>query len=118
MVKTIVRTDEVIGVNVKNAQGENLGKIEEIVLDKLTGEARYVVLSFGGILGMGDKLFALPWNAIHYNDNHDCFMLSIDKEKLKMAPGFDKDHWPDMANTTWSRSIYSFYGLQDKRRAA
>src|SRR5690348_9823020 len=89
---SVVKTKEVIGVSVKNAQNESLGKIEEIILDKLSGNVRYVVLSFGGVLGMGDKLFALPWNAIHYDEDLDSFILNIDKEKLKNAPGFDKNN--------------------------
>ena len=108
----LVKTREVVGISVKNTQKESLGKIEEIILDKLSGNVRYVVLSFGGVLGMGDKLFALPWNAIHYDDDLECFLLNVDKEKLKNAPGFNKNDWPDMADQAWGRSIHDYYGTR------
>jgi hypothetical protein len=107
---TVVKTDEVIGVDVKNLQHENLGEIEEIVLDKTKGIVRYVVLSFGGFLGLGDKYFALPWNAIHYDENEECFILNIDKERLKNAPSFDKNNWPDMSDRQFAEKIYTYYG--------
>ncbi len=103
----VVKSDEVIGVAVKNIAKENLGKIEEIVLDKVSGQVRYVVLSFGGILGMGDKYFAFPWKSISYSKEDECFILSIDKAKLKKEHGFDKDHWPDMAQ--WPETVDAYY---------
>ncbi len=108
--KSVVKTKDVIGVTVKNAAKENLGNIEEIILDKVKGNVRYAVLSFGGFLGLGDKLFALPWNSIKYDKEEDCFILNIDKEKLKDAPGFNKDQWPDWSDQKWGNSIYQYYG--------
>lgn len=108
----VVRTDEIIGVDVVNKGGENLGAIKDIVLDKYEGQVRYVVLSFGGILGMGDKLFALPWKAIHYDESEDSFVLDVDKERLKNAPGFDKDNWPNFSDREWGQTIFNFYGSQ------
>lgn len=106
----VVKTKEVVGVSVKNPADENLGKVEEIILDKINGHVCYVVLSFGGFLGMGDKFFALPWNALSYDTQSDCFILNVEKEKLKNAPGFDKDNWPDWGNRKWGESIYQYYG--------
>jgi sporulation protein YlmC with PRC-barrel domain len=105
----VVATRDVIGKNVVSPQQENLGSIEEIVLDKVAGETRYVVLSFGGILGLGDKLFALPWKSISYDPGQDAFILNVEKDRLKEAPGFNKDNWPDFANETWRSSINDFY---------
>jgi hypothetical protein len=110
--KSIVKTKGVIGVNVKNPALEDLGQVEEIMLDKREGTVRYVVLSFGGFLGMGDKLFAIPWNAFHFDPAEDCFILNVDKEKLKNAPGFDKDHWPNTTDRLWEESIFKFYGTK------
>lgn len=109
--KGIVSTKEVIGVSVKNNKKDDLGKIEEIVLDKNAGEVRYLVLSFGGFLGVGDKLFAIPWDAVHYDDNQDAFILrvNIDKEKLKQAPGFEKNNPPNYADQKWGKSIFHYY---------
>jgi sporulation protein YlmC with PRC-barrel domain len=103
----IVRTDDVIGKEVKSPQLESLGEIEEIVLDKLSGQTRYVVLSFGGFLGFGEEYFAFPWKSISYNVQEECFILNVDKSKLKKEYGFNKDQWPDM--TTWPSTIDTYY---------
>lgn len=105
----LVKTDQVIGVNVINNKHENLGKIEELVLDKYTGETAYAVLSFGGLLGVGDKYFAIPWKALSYEPNESSFVINQTKEHLSKAPGFDKKHWPNMADQTWQQSISTFY---------
>lgn len=111
----IVNANDVIGVEVRNLQDEKLGKIEALMLDKLEGQVAYVVLSFGGFLGMGNKFFALPWSVFTYNEDQECFIIAIDKETLKNSPGFDKDHWPDMSNATWRSTIYQHYGINPNR---
>ncbi|WP_242604472.1 PRC-barrel domain-containing protein [Legionella gresilensis] len=103
----IVRTEDVIGKEVKSPNLEDLGTIEEIVLDKYNGQARYIVLSFGGFMGFGDKYFAFPWKSISYNKEEECFILNVDKDKLNRDYGFDKDHWPDMSR--WGNTIDNYY---------
>lgn len=100
---------EVIGVHVKNAAKENLGVIHEIVLDKISGQTVYLVLETPGFLGLNGKLFAIPWHAIHYDLNEECFMLNVDKQKLKSALGFDRENWPNIADPSWSQSIEQYY---------
>jgi hypothetical protein len=107
--RNVVKTKEVVGLDVLNGSKENLGKIEEIMLDKISGRVAYVVLSCGGFLGMGEKLFAIPWNAFHYDPKEKAFLLKIDKEKLKNAPSFDKNNWPDMADRIWGESLSKYY---------
>lgn len=102
---SIVKTGDVINVKVKSNDGEDLGKIEEIILDKISGQVRYIVLSFGGLMGFGEKLFALPWKSISYDPDDECFTLKIDKEKIKNSPGFDKNHWPNFAEGGWEKTI-------------
>lgn len=106
----VVKASDVINVKVMNSAEEDLGKIEELIIDKTTGNVCYAVLSFGGFLGMGNKLFALPWNAIKYDNFNDKFILNISKEKLENAPGFDKNNWPNWSNREWATSIYDYYG--------
>lgn len=108
---TVVRTGDVIGKKVVDSEHDELGTIEEIVLDKLTGKARYAVLSFGGFLGIGDTLHTLPWEILDYCKEEDSFQINVSKDKLSASPGFDKDSWPDFADTTWSNSIRNYYGL-------
>jgi sporulation protein YlmC with PRC-barrel domain len=105
----VVKSCEVVGISVQNRNKENLGKIEEIVLNKVTGQVHYVVLSFGGIMGLGDKYFALPWKSLSYSPAEKCFILNMEKDKLKDAPGFDKNHWPDMSDMAWARGIDDYY---------
>jgi len=97
------------GDSVKNSAGENLGKVDEIMVDIQSGRVAYAVVSFGGILRMGNKLFAVPWSALRVDEDDKCFILDVDKQTLETAPGFDKDNWPDMADTTWGTSVYSHY---------
>lgn len=105
----IVKSQDVVGVSVKNFENEDLGKIEEVILDKHKGDVRYVVLSFGGFLGMGDDLFAMPWKIFSYDENDDCFKINVSKEKLKNSPGFDKDNWPNFNDQKWNDDIHKHY---------
>lgn len=107
--RKVVKASEVTGVEVKNLAGESLGKINEVVIDKALGKVSYLVLNFGGIMSFGNKFFAIPWNMFTYNEEADCFILNLDKERLKDAPGFDKDNWPNFTSPNVSTSIDQFY---------
>ncbi|TWT38034.1 PRC-barrel domain protein [Posidoniimonas corsicana] len=98
-----------IGDNVNNRAGENVGSVKEIMLDVDSGRIAYVVVSVGGFLGIGDKLFAVPWNAMEIDTEHHALVLDVSKEKLENAPGFDQDDWPDMADPTYGKSVHDFY---------
>jgi len=107
----VVSASKIIGEAVVNRQDENLGKIHELVIDAKSGRLAYAVLSFGGFMGMGNKLFALPWSAFEFAATENKLILNVDKEKLKSAPGFEQDaKWPDFADRTWGNTIYSYYG--------
>jgi len=108
----LMGADTLLGNDVYNDKDEDLGDIKEIMLDMRTGRVSYAVLSFGGFLGMGEKLFAVPWNALTLDTVNKRFILKVDKEQLKDAPGFDPGHWPDMADTTWSNEIHTYYGTK------
>lgn len=96
--------------DVVNAQGEDLGEIKELMIDIQSGRVAYAVLGFGGFLGMGEKLFAIPWSAFKLDADNRCFILDVAQERLKEAPGFDKDDWPSMADPQWAATIHSYYG--------
>ena len=100
------------GDSVRNIAGEDLGKVEDIMLDVRRGRIAYAVLSFGGFLGVGSKLFAIPWSALTLDTVDECFILDVPKERLKNAPGFDKDHWPSMADARWQNDINEYYGAR------
>lgn len=101
-----------IGNDVYNHNAEDLGDIKEIMLDLRNGTVAYAVLSFGGFLGMGEKLFAVPWNALTLDTQNKRFVLNVEKDRLKNAPGFDKDKWPNMADQSWANEIHSYYGTK------
>jgi len=110
--RRVLSASTLAGDHVQNSAGEDLGKVNEIMIDIPSGKVAYAVLSFGGYLGMGNKLFALPWSALRLDEDKKCFILDVDKKKLENAPGFDKDNWPDMADTTWGTEIFSYYGAR------
>ncbi len=101
-----------LGNDVFNREAEALGDIKEIMLDVHTGLVSYAVLSFGGFMGVGEKLFAVPWGALKLDTEHKRFMLDVDRSRLEGAPGFDKNLWPDMADVGWQRSIQAWYDGQ------
>lgn len=91
-----------IGDDIVNPAGESLGKLEEIMLDVSSGKTGYAVISFGGVMGIGDKLFALPWETLQVDTTNRRLVLDVPRERLEQAPGFDKDNWPDTAGSQWS----------------
>lgn len=107
--RRVLSASTLAGDRVVNSAGEHIGKIDEIMIDTPTGRVAYAVLSFGGFLGMGDKLFAIPWSRLSLDEGNKQFLLNVDKETLKKAPGFDKDNWPDMADRTWGTEVYNYY---------
>ena len=108
----VLSATTIIGDKVVNTAGEQLGSITELMIDLDGGLIAYAVLSFGGILGMGNKLFAIPWEALTIDTENHTFILDVDKEVLQNAPGFDKDHWPDNAKyeAGWLLGVYEYYG--------
>jgi hypothetical protein len=82
------------------------------MLDVRNGRIAYAVLSEGGFLGMGSNLHAIPWSALTLDTDEKCFVVDISAQRLKDEPGFDKDHWPSMADAKWGESTYSYYNRQ------
>jgi len=108
----LMGTDTLMGNDVYNKEDEDLGDVKDIMLDMRSGRVSYAVLSFGGFLGMGEKLFAVPWQALKLDTENKRFVLDVKKERLENAPGFDKGHWPDMADPTWETGIHAYYGTK------
>jgi sporulation protein YlmC with PRC-barrel domain len=109
----VVSASKIIGEAVGNRQGEDLGKVHELVIDAREGRVAYAVLSFGGFMGVGNKLFAIPWRAFEFATTENKLILYVEKKKLESAPGFDKDaKWPDFADRSWGDGIYKYYGFE------
>lgn len=103
----ILTATSIIGDKVINREGENIGEISDIMINILDGNIEYLIIEFGGFLGIGEKLFAVPFSAVKLNAKDQNFTLDVEKSFLESAPGFDKEHWPDTnshyfdVNTHW-----------------
>src|SRR6185436_7467176 len=107
----VLKASELIGMKVEGTDGKNLGKIRDLVIDPEDGDVQYAVLDFGGFLGIGDKYFAVPWDALNKTENGKKIALDTTKRDLKKAPGFDKNHWPDLSDQQQTVVIYEFYDV-------
>jgi sporulation protein YlmC with PRC-barrel domain len=108
----LMGANTLVGNDVYNHKDEDLGDIKEIMLDMHTGRVVYAVLSFGGFLSMGEKLFAVPWEALTLDTLNKRFVLNVEKDRLESAPGFENDDWPDMADPSWAQGIHAYYGTK------
>ncbi len=108
----VMAADTLQGDRVVNRRNEELGTIEDIMIDVQRGRVAYAIMSCGGFLGLGGKLFAIPWNALTLDADRHCFVLAADRERFEKAPGFDKDDWPSMADETWASPVHDFYGAR------
>lgn len=114
---TALRVSELMGLQVRNHQDEDLGNIEDVVIDSKTGQVRYVAVSMGGFLGIGDSLFAVPYKAIQIRSEADdpddlVVLLNVNKEIMEDAEGFNQDNWPNMADTQWQQKNDARYRVQ------
>ena len=99
-----------VGDRVVNIAGQDIGRIEELMIDVTTGRVAYAVLSFGGFLGIGNKLFALPWSAVTVDEGKKRFVVNVTRESLEKMPGFDKDRWPDLNDLEYATGVYHHWG--------
>jgi sporulation protein YlmC with PRC-barrel domain len=105
-----IKASSVIGTEVVNPNDEALGDIKEMVIDPSTGKVAYAVVAFGGFMGLGQKLVAIPFAAFSYNMSKNEYVLDVPKDRLKEAPSFDAGHWPSMTDEKWNRDQHSYYG--------
>lgn len=109
--KADIRASKLIGREVVNAQGEDLGEIKDLVVDTTNGKVHYAVISFGGVLGLGDKLFAYPLDRFRPSAKEaDKLVLNVDREKLKDAPGFGGKDWPDFNDAKYRSGVDRYHG--------
>lgn len=114
---TMSRASTMIGADVENNQGEDLGDIDDIVIDPQTGQVAYAVVSFGGFLGLGEKHYAVPFAALTHVASgqrigtRERYLLNIDQERLRNAPAFERNVWPNMADRTWGEQLHAYYGV-------
>lgn len=116
---TIHRASEIIGMQVNGESNKELGEVNDVVVDMKNGKVKYLALSYGGVLGVGDKLFAVPFNAFDCRQGEDedeyFLVVNIAEETLKNAPGFDEDNWPNFADSRWDDNLRKHYGDSNRR---
>jgi sporulation protein YlmC with PRC-barrel domain len=100
----------IIGDKVENPQGENLGKIDNLMVNLNGGHVEYAVVEMGAFLGIGGKLFAIPFSELHVDPVKEVFILNRTKEYLKDIPGFDKTHWPDTNAHEYYNDVNTYWG--------
>ncbi|MDS0796528.1 PRC-barrel domain-containing protein [Burkholderia pseudomultivorans] len=98
------------GDRVLTMDGDDVGRIADIMLDVRSGRIAYAVVSSGGVAGTGDKLLAVPWNVLALDVERKCFVLPVDTGRVRAAPGFSKDRWPAMADPAWGEALHTYYG--------
>lgn len=112
-VTAIIATDAIDTCPVVNAQAKYIGEVAHLMAIVPDGQIAYVVVSSGGVLGVGNKLHAIPWSALVFDEDNECFVLNTTEETLEKAPAFDKDNWPVMTDTTWGTQIHDYYGQRN-----
>ncbi len=100
----------IIGDKVENPQGEDLGTIDNLMINIRTGRVEYAVVEYGSFLGIGGKLFAIPFDELRVKGDRHVFVVNRDKDYLRMSPGFDKNHWPDTNDHTYYGDVDSYWG--------
>jgi sporulation protein YlmC with PRC-barrel domain len=108
----VARADKILGLDVENPQGENLGEIENLLIDMTAGRIASATLAFGGWLGFGENLAPVPWEALTFTPGADKVTLDVDQEKLRKAPQFAKDKWPATVERQWLADVYAYYGTK------
>jgi uncharacterized protein YrrD len=109
--QALIFSSKVSNTPVINADGERIGHIEDVAIDKLTGQVAYAVLSFGGFLGMGEKYHPLPWPLLAYDTERNAYVVSLDKDQLKAAPSYSKEELADIGDTDerYREPVYAYY---------
>jgi sporulation protein YlmC with PRC-barrel domain len=104
-----IRAKKVIGTDVKGRDGDKLGKVEDIVVDKETGQVMFAVVGFGAVLGMGEKFHPIPWAALDYNEDADAYVVNFTKEQLKAAPADTIDQLTKNDGVAFRDRTFDYY---------
>jgi PRC-barrel domain len=109
---TLISSDKVEGTPVYNRNGEKLGTIHSLMIDKLSGEVAYAVMSFGGFLGIGDSYHPLPWDVLGYDVGLSGYVVDLDRSMLEGAPTYNTSEMPNWGDRRWSQRVDEYYGVR------
>jgi hypothetical protein len=107
----LIASDKVRGTNVYNTAGESLGSIHDMMIDKKSGTVAYAIMSFGGLLGIGNQFHPLPWSVLKYNTDLGGYLINLDKRQLEDSPAYDVDTEPDWGERMYEQKIHDYYGV-------
>ncbi|WOJ91152.1 PRC-barrel domain-containing protein [Methylocapsa polymorpha] len=105
----LISSEEVEGTTVYDPNGNEIGNIDHLMIDKLSGQVRYAIMSFGGFLGLGHSHYPLPWSSLTYDKQRDGYATNVTEQQLKDAPEFSDDSWKDRA---WETQMHQHYNVQ------
>ena len=108
---SMIASDRVEGTAVYNGEGERLGTIERFMVDKVSGQVEYAVLSFGGLFGMGNKHYPLPWQTLTYDTDKGGYVVNLGKEQLEGAPSYDEEGGEPEFDRDYNARVYQYYGI-------
>ena len=108
--KRLISSDKVEGTAVYNRQGESLGTVYTVMIDKYSGQVAYAVMSFGGFLGIGERYYPVPWKSLEYDPALGGYVVDVGREQLERAPSYTRDEAP-WSNPAYGRSVYDYYGM-------
>jgi PRC-barrel domain len=106
---TLISSDKVEGTAVYNRQGEKLGSIHTLMIDKISGKVAYAVMSFGGFLGIGDRYHPLPWGVLTYDTGQGGYVVDLDRTMLEGAPTYGASETPDWGDRRWGQQVHEYY---------
>jgi sporulation protein YlmC with PRC-barrel domain len=106
----LIAADQVEGTRIYNPAGENLGSVEDVMIDKISGRIAYAVVGFGGFLGIGDRHYPLPWETLKYDTNMGGFVVNLDRRMLEGAPSYSDTEAVGWEDPTWGKRVYDYYG--------
>jgi hypothetical protein len=112
---SLISSKKVEGTSVENPEGESLGSIRDVMIDKISGQIAYAVLKYGSVLGIGGKLFALPWEVLEYDPRRGAYIIDLPEDQLRNAPSYDENTQPAWSDPAWNRSVYDYYGSDASR---
>ncbi len=107
----LISADKVTGTSVYNPQGDKLGSVYDVMIDKVSGRVAYAIMSFGGFLGMGESYHPLPWRVLTYDTNQGGYVVDIDRERLEKAPYYSAGYEPDWSDRSYGQRVDRYYGF-------
>lgn len=104
--RSLISSERVQGTTVYGMDGRQIGEIDHLMIEKISGKVAYAVMSFGGFLGLGESHYPIPWGSLHYNTELQGYQTNVTEDQLRDAPEFSDDSWTD---PTWERRVHDHY---------